>query len=69
MPPTRLISISCQSIAALNQRQGLKIACIDEIASRNSFINAGQFEQLPQPLAANGYGQDMPRLLAKDAQP
>ena len=69
MPPTRLISISCQSIAALKQRQGLKIASIEESASRNSFSNAGQFEQPPQPLAANGYGQEMPRLLAKDAQP
>jgi glucose-1-phosphate thymidylyltransferase len=52
-----------QFIATLEHRQGLKIACPEEIAWRNGFINAGQFEKLAQPLAKNGYGQYMLRLL------
>ena len=52
-----------QFIATLEHRQGLKIACLEEIAWRNGFINATQFEKLAQPLAKNGYGQYMLRLL------
>lgn len=52
-----------QFIATLENRQGLKIACPEEIAWRNGFINASQFEALAQPLAKNGYGQYMLRLL------
>lgn len=52
-----------QFIATLENRQGLKIACPEEIAWRNGFIDAGQFEALAQPLAKNGYGQYMLRLL------
>ena len=59
---------SGQLSATLDQRQGLKIACLKEIARRDRFINAGQFEQLAQPLAANGYGPTMLRLLTKGTQ-
>ena len=52
-----------QFIATLEQRQGLKIACPEEIAWRNGFIGIEQFEKLAQPLAKNGYGQYMLRLL------
>jgi glucose-1-phosphate thymidylyltransferase len=52
-----------QFIATLEHRQGLKIACPEEIAWRNGFINAQQFEKLAQPLLKNGYGQYMLRLL------
>jgi len=52
-----------QFIATLENRQGLKIACPEEIAWRNGFINASQFEALAQPLIKNGYGQYMLRLL------
>ncbi|MDB5957151.1 glucose-1-phosphate thymidylyltransferase RfbA [Ramlibacter sp.] len=54
-----------QFIATLERRQGLKIACPEEIAWRNGFINDEQFERLAQPLAKNGYGQYMLRLLGE----
>lgn len=52
-----------QFIATLEKRQGLKISCPEEIALRNGFINAEQFEKLAQPLLKNGYGQYMMRIL------
>lgn len=52
-----------QFIATLEHRQGLKIACPEEIAWRNGFIADAQFEQLARPLAKSGYGQYMLRLL------
>ncbi len=52
-----------QFIATLEQRQGLKIACPEEIAWRNGWIDAAQLEKLAQPLAKNGYGQYLQRLL------
>jgi glucose-1-phosphate thymidylyltransferase len=46
-----------QFIATLEHRQGLKIACPEEIAWRSGFIDASQLERLAQPLAKSGYGQ------------
>lgn len=54
-----------QFIATLERRQGLKVACVEEIAWRNGFIDATQLETLAQPLLKNGYGQYLMRLLAE----
>jgi glucose-1-phosphate thymidylyltransferase len=52
-----------QFIATLEQRQGLKIACPEELAWRHGWIDAAQLEKLAQPLSKNGYGQYLLRLL------
>jgi len=52
-----------QFIATLEQRQGLKIACPEEIAWRHGWISSEELEKLAQPLAKNGYGQYLLRLL------
>ncbi|MBS0294420.1 MAG: glucose-1-phosphate thymidylyltransferase RfbA [Proteobacteria bacterium] len=52
-----------QFIATLESRQGLKIACPEEIAWRSRWIDDEQLQRLAQPLAKNGYGQYLQRLL------
>ncbi len=52
-----------QFIATLEHRQGLKIACPEEIAWRNGWIGAADLQRLAEPLKKNGYGQYLLRLL------
>jgi Glucose-1-phosphate thymidylyltransferase (EC 2.7.7.24) len=52
-----------QFIATLERRQGLKVACPEEICYRAGWINAEQLERLAQPLAKNGYGKYLQSLL------
>jgi glucose-1-phosphate thymidylyltransferase len=56
-----------QFIATLEKRQGLKVACPEEIAFRNGWIDAGQLERLAAPMIKNGYGQYLMKLLADGA--
>jgi len=56
-------------IETIEHRQGLKVACPEEIAYRKGFINAGQLEKLALSLAKNGYGQYLQRLLKDGLQP
>lgn len=53
-----------QFIATLEKRQGLKVACPEEIAFRSGWITADQLNQLAQPLLKNGYGQYLQRVLS-----
>ncbi len=46
-----------QFIATIERRQGLKVACPEEIAFRAGWIDAAQLQQLAQPLLKNGYGR------------
>jgi len=52
-----------QFIATLEKRQGLKVACPEEIAWRAGWIDAEQLNKLAQPMLKNGYGQYLARLL------
>ncbi|WP_017773036.1 glucose-1-phosphate thymidylyltransferase RfbA [Paraburkholderia kururiensis] len=52
-------------IATLQKRQGLMVACPEEIAFRNRWIDAAQVERLAAPLAKNGYGAYLLKLLSE----
>lgn len=54
-----------QFVQVIEERQGLKIGCIEEIAYTNGFINAAQLKQLATPLVKSGYGNYLMQLLAK----
>ena len=57
------LSSASQFIETIEKRQGLKVACPEEIAFRQGFINAEQVERLAQPLKKNDYGQYLLNLL------
>ncbi len=63
-----LISAS-NFIETIESRQGLKVACPEEIAYRKGYIDGAQLEKLARPLAKNGYGQYLLRLLQEKIQP
>ena len=52
-----------QFVQVLEERQGLKVGCIEEIAWRQGFINNNQLEALAQPLTKSGYGDYLLQLL------
>ena len=52
-----------QFIATLEKRQGLKVACLEEIAFRSGWISAEQLQKLAQPMLKNGYGQYLLKVL------
>ncbi|TNF46050.1 MAG: glucose-1-phosphate thymidylyltransferase [Bacteroidetes bacterium] len=54
-----------QFVQVIEERQGLKIGCIEEIAYRNGFINAEQLKQIAQPLVKSGYGTYLMNLIKK----
>ena len=56
-------------IATLEKRQGLKVACPEEIAWRQRWIDDAQLEKLAHPLAKNSYGQYLLRLIKEGFQP
>ena len=50
-------------IATLQKRQGLQVACPEEIAFNQGWVDAAQIQKLATPLAKNGYGQYLLSLL------
>lgn len=57
-----------QFVQVIEQRQGIKIACIEEIAWRKGFIDPVQLEKIAQPLLKSGYGQYLINLIQQDKQ-
>jgi len=55
-----------QFVQVIEQRQGIKIACIEEIAYRKKFIDAIQLEKMAQPLLKSGYGQYLINVLKEN---
>ncbi|MCU0968506.1 MAG: glucose-1-phosphate thymidylyltransferase RfbA [Rubrivivax sp.] len=56
-----------QFIATLEKRQGLKVACPEEIAYRSGWIGAAELEAQAQPMLKNGYGQYLMQVLREKA--
>jgi glucose-1-phosphate thymidylyltransferase len=54
---------AAQFVETMEQRQGLKIACPEEIAYRHKYIDAGQLEKLARPLQKSSYGQYLLQIL------
>ena len=54
---SRFFNEAGQFIETIEKRQGLKVACLEEIAYRMKYINAQQVRKLAEPLKKNGYGQ------------
>jgi glucose-1-phosphate thymidylyltransferase len=54
-----------QYVEVIEQRQGLKIGCIEEIAYQMGFIDAGQLIQVAEPLLKSGYGQYLHNLIER----
>lgn len=52
-----------QFVQVIEQRQGIKVACIEEIAYRKGFINKEQLEKLAKPLVKSGYGEYLMNLI------
>ena len=55
-------------IEVIEQRQGLKVACLEEIVYRMAYIDAKQLEILAQPLIKNGYGQYLMDVLRYESE-
>ena len=52
-----------QFIETIEKRQGLKVACLEEIAYRMKYIDAAQVKKLAEPLRKNGYGQYLLKII------
>lgn len=52
-----------QFVQVIEERQGLRIGCIEEVAYKKGFINAERLQQLAQPLLKSGYGEYLMKLL------
>ena len=50
----------------IEERQGLKIGCIEEIAYRKGFIDANQLEEIARPMMKSGYGSYLMKVLEEN---
>ena len=57
------LQMASSYVQAIQERQGLKIACIEEIAYRQGYIDDARLEELAQKMLKNGYGQYLMELL------
>ena len=55
-------------VRIIEERQGLKVACVEEIAWRSGFIDAAHLVRLAEPLAKSGYGEYLLRIVKENAQ-
>lgn len=55
-----------QFVQVIEERQGLKVGCIEEIAWQQGFINNAQLEEIAQPLVKSGYGKYLLNLIKED---
>lgn len=55
-----------QYIQTIEERQGLKISCIEEIAYKMGYIDAKQLEKLAEPLMKSGYGEYLMRIIREE---
>jgi glucose-1-phosphate thymidylyltransferase len=55
-------------VRIIEERQGLKVACVEEIAWRSRFIDAAHLVKLAEPLAKSGYGEYLLRIVKENAQ-
>jgi glucose-1-phosphate thymidylyltransferase len=55
-----------QFVQVIEERQGLKIGCIEEVAYRMNFINADQLKKVAEPLTKSGYGQYLLKVVLKE---
>jgi glucose-1-phosphate thymidylyltransferase len=56
-------------VRIIEERQGLKVACVEEVAWRMGFINAAQLKALASPLQKSGYGEYLLRILRDEHRP
>jgi glucose-1-phosphate thymidylyltransferase len=56
-------------VRIIEERQGLKVACVEEVAWRMGFIDAGQLKELAIPLQKSGYGEYLLRILHDEHRP
>ena len=54
-----------QFVEVIEERQGLKVGCIEEIAYEQGFIDADQLKQIAEPLVKSGYGIYLNKLLSE----
>ncbi len=52
-----------QFVQVIEERQGLKIGCIEEVAYRMGYINAQELKEIAEPLVKSGYGQYLLQLI------